>query len=171
MPQDEWFEIVEGEAIHQGDIFEECPILSPDPDADDDAEQVPSTRSVYDLVVMSQTCDLEQRKIKQVLLCPVWYLSEMHGYLSTTKGKEDARRGNLPAFHLINKCEIKGFERDYRVVDFRDVYTLPADFLRHRAVAKGQRLRILSPYREHLSQAFARFFMRVGLPVDIPPFK
>jgi hypothetical protein len=23
----------------------------------------------------------------------------------------------------------------------------------------------------HLSQAFARFFMRVGLPVDIPPFR
>jgi hypothetical protein len=29
---------------------------------------------------------------------------------------------------------------------------------------------LLPPYREHLSQAFARFFMRVGLPVDIPPF-
>ena len=24
------------------------------------------------------------------------------------------------------------------------------------------------PYREHLAQAFARFFMRVGLPIDIP---
>jgi hypothetical protein len=34
----------------------------------------------------------------------------------------------------------------------------------------GRRLRLLPPYREHLSQAFARFFMRVGLPVDIPPF-
>jgi hypothetical protein len=26
------------------------------------------------------------------------------------------------------------------------------------------RLRLRSPYREHLSQASARFFMRVGLP-------
>ena len=26
-------------------------------------------------------------------------------------------------------------------------------------------------YREHLSQSFARFFMRVGLPVNIPPFR
>ena len=33
-----------------------------------------------------------------------------------------------------------------------------------------QRLRLNPPYREHLSQAFARFCMRVGLPVDIPPF-
>ena len=29
---------------------------------------------------------------------------------------------------------------------------------------------LLPPYREHLSQAFARFFMRVGLPLDIAPF-
>jgi hypothetical protein len=28
--------------------------------------------------------------------------------------------------------------------------------------------RLLPPYREHLSQSFARYFMRVGLPVDIP---
>jgi len=31
--------------------------------------------------------------------------------------------------------------------------------------------RRLPPYREHLSQAFARYFMRVGLPQDITPFK
>ena len=38
--------------------------------------------------------------------------------------------------------------------------------LRQRATP---RLRLLAPYREYLSQAFARFFMRVGLPqpVDI----
>jgi hypothetical protein len=28
----------------------------------------------------------------------------------------------------------------------------------------------MPPYREHLSQAFARYFMRVGLPSDIPSF-
>jgi hypothetical protein len=32
----------------------------------------------------------------------------------------------------------------------------------------GNRLRLCPPYREHLAQAFARFFMRVGLPSDIP---
>ncbi len=30
------------------------------------------------------------------------------------------------------------------------------------------RLRLLPPYREHLSQSFARQFMRVGLPIDLP---
>jgi hypothetical protein len=42
--------------------------------------------------------------------------------------------------------------------------------VREFANAAGHRLRLLPPYREHLSQAFARLFMRVGLPADIPPF-
>jgi hypothetical protein len=48
---------------------------------------------------------------------------------------------------------------------------LPFPFLSSLAAANGKRLRLLPPYREHLSQAFARFFMRVGLPTDIPKFK
>jgi len=50
------------------------------------------------------------------------------------------------------------------------VFSLPVRFVRKKA-ADGRRLRLLPPYREHLSQAFARFFMRVGLPVDIPAFR
>jgi hypothetical protein len=29
------------------------------------------------------------------------------------------------------------------------------------------RPQLLPPYREHLSQSFARFFMRVGLPIPV----
>jgi len=36
---------------------------------------------------------------------------------------------------------------------------------------RENRLRLLPPDREHLAQAFARFFMRAGLPIDIPEFK
>ena len=36
-----------------------------------------------------------------------------------------------------------------------------------KLTSKSDRIRVLPPYREHLSQAFARFFMRVGLPQDI----
>ena len=93
------------------------------------------------------------------------------GHLATARGMEDARRGNLPGFHVLAASDIPGLEREVRVVDFRRVYSLPVGFLRKKAVFNGRRLRLLPPYREHLSQAFARFFMRVGLPVDIPPFK
>jgi hypothetical protein len=85
--------------------------------------------------------------------------------------KESLRRGYLPGYHLLNKCEIDGFQTDYLIVDFRNVYSVPFDFIVELAKKRGKRLRLLPPYREHLSQAFARFFMRVGLPVDIPPFR
>ena len=57
------------------------------------------------------------------------------------------------------------------MVDFRNVYGVPFGFLEELSASRGERLRLLPPYREHLSQAFARFFMRVGLPTDIPSFR
>ncbi|MGD9854003.1 MAG: hypothetical protein AB7U20_03545, partial [Planctomycetaceae bacterium] len=128
-----------------------------------------------DVIVMSQSCDLApgREKVPEVLLCGLWTFDELQGvkHFQTAQGKEDARRGNMPGFHLISACDERGFESDIRVIDFRRVYTAPVEYLRKRAIDAGPRLRLLPPCREHLSQAFARFFMRVGLPVDIPPFK
>lgn len=84
---------------------------------------------------------------------------------------EEARRGQLPAFHALNECKLPNAGREFRVVDFRRIYALPLDFTREFAMKTPDRIRLLPPYREHLSQAFARFFMRVGLPTDIPPFR
>jgi hypothetical protein len=72
---------------------------------------------------------------------------------------------------MLNKCELPCFNNEFLVVDFHNVYGVPYAFLDSLLKGQGKRLRLLPPYREHLSQAFARFFMRVGLPVDIPPFK
>ena len=90
--------------------------------------------------------------------------------MATNDDWEKARKGQLLGFHVLNKCDLEGFKRDFSVVDFRRVHSLPLGFLRNISGALGERIRLLPPYREHLSQAFARFFMRVGLPVDIPPF-
>jgi len=72
---------------------------------------------------------------------------------------------------MLNVSNLPGFERKFRIVDFHQIFSLPIAFLREFARLSGSRLRLLPPYREHLGQAFARYFMRVGLPVDIPPFK
>ena len=56
--------------------------------------------------------------------------------------------------------------RDCRVLDWRTAeFTVPRDYLEPLYAQRAKsRLRLRPPYREHLSQAFARFFMRVGLP-------
>jgi len=166
-----WYEIVDGnEDLLQGDFIKECPIVIPPSEISDKVE----VRVInYNVVVMSQSCDLVQEKIDLVLVCPVWPLTELgenNPYYQDKEGKEALRRGYLPGYHLLNECEIDRFQTDYLVVDFRSVYSVPLNFIIDLAKREGKRLRLLPPYREHLSQAFARFFMRVGLPVDIPSF-
>ena len=85
---------------------------------------------------------------------------------------ENGRDFLFASFPLVlNRCGVPGHERDFMLVDFTRVFTVEAGLVRELAARQGPRLRLNPPYREHLAQAFARFFMRVGLPVDIPPFR
>lgn len=172
-----WYRLVDGDDLEQGDILEDFPVFSPPVGLTLNSLEEQDARftwSPHNVIIMSQSCDLVngREKITEVVFCAVWNRSELtEGHLSTDKGMEDARRGQLPAHHVLNECELPRANREVRVVDFRYVYTLPVDFSREFASKTVNRIRLLPPYREHLSQAFARFFMRVGLPSDIPPFK
>lgn len=169
-----WYAIAEGSALLQGDFFDRCPVLVPSgeiPEASEGEEYTLDAYIVeYDVIVLSQSCDLEQEKLDLVLVCPHWSLEEFaqqNDFFKSRKGKEELRRGNIPGYHVLRKCDLEGWQRGIRVVDFRNVYSLPYPFLKQLAGKRVQRLRLMPPYREHLAQAFARFFMRVGLPVPI----
>lgn len=77
----------------------------------------------------------------------------------------------MTGYHMIAGCQHGDWSQEISIVSFREVWSLPLDFVRRMAAAYGPRPRLRPPYREHLAQAFARYFMRVGLPVDIPAFK
>jgi hypothetical protein len=176
-----WYKRIRGDEITQGEILEGCPVFLPSADLAtrslDDASlgTVNFQWKKLDVIVMTQTCDLVQgrAKVEDVLLCAVWKRSQIpaNSHLATPKGMEEARRGNYPAYHVLAECSLANLQREVRIVDFHRIYTLPLPFFRRLATSAGYRLRLLPPYREHLAQAFARFFMRVGLPVDIPPFR
>lgn len=170
-----WYELVSGEELGQGDILESCPVyLPPEELAGSDNLSPFFDFEDRDIIVMSQSCDLVEgrEKISQIVVCPLWLITEFtDGHLSTLKGREEVRRGNLPSYHMLAKCELPDFQRGIRVVDFRELFSLPLGYARKRAGLFDQRLRLLPPYREHLAQAFARYFMRIGLPLDIPPFR
>ncbi len=183
-PEYRWFAVVRDDTLAQGDILRDCPVFVVPGDLDVDslpvdesAERIPEARFEYrffDVVVMSQTCDLVKgrEKLHDVLLCPLYTQSDFEeGELAYLAGWENARKGKFPAYHVINACELPRHESRPLIVDFRQVFSLPLAFLRSFAERRDERIRLLPPYREHLSQAFARFFMRVGLPVDIPAFK
>jgi hypothetical protein len=167
-----WYEVINSnDAFLQGDFVDSCPIVIPPKKIE--AKSIKVEVNEYNVIILSQSCDLVYKKVKLVQVCPVCQFKEAEQrfkFLKDRHIKNNLREGKVPAYHLLNKCEIKSFERDFIIVDFRSVYGVPFDFLSETLKTRGDRLRLLPPYREHLSQAFARFFMRVGLPVDIPAF-
>jgi hypothetical protein len=174
IPTYQWFGVVTTDDLEQGDIFEDCPTFQPPENIN--AERATIRWEERDLILMSQSCDLVKGREKanqfQACLCEVWRRSEFRSNhpLSSADNLEKVRKGQMPRYHMIAASAISGFERELRIVDLQQIYSLPIEFLRRRA-ANGKRLRLLPPYREHLSQSFARVFMRVGLPIDIPPIK
>lgn len=169
-----WYsEVSAREALQQGDLILKCQIVQPSAEAYAENQTLSADIAEYDVIVMSQSCDLLLEKVELVLVCPFYSLTDLgnlsSGYRSADM-KEKLRQGYVVGFHLLDKVKLNGVE-DYLVVDFKSVYAIPLKLLKQIVLSRGNHSRLLPPYREHLSQAFARFFMRVGLPVDIPPFK
>lgn len=177
----DWYEIIEGEDLKQGDILENCPVFYPPKEMKwpiaAKSETPEFSYGLQKLIIMSQSCDLEPTQksdIWLVFLCPIWSLSEaskVNQFLASSFGKEECRRGHMTGYHMINQCDHGLLNQEISIVSFREVWSLPLDFVRNMAKNMGKRPRLRSPYREHLAQAFARYFMRVGLPADIPEFK
>jgi len=174
----DWYEICElgDSSLEQGDFVPECPIVVP-PSSIAEGNEVDVEVQLIDSIIMSQSCDLDNGKIDIVLVCPYYNLrywienalptNERTSKKAQKKAIENLKRGYLPGYHLLQKCPNHGLE-DWQVVDFRNVYGINFDLLQNIvSKTEQQRLRLLSPYKEHLSQAFARYFMRVGLPSEI----
>jgi hypothetical protein len=185
-----WYEIVDpGKPITQGDIIFDCPLITWQANRLDKHESIESEilknaieGIAADVVVMTQACDLEYNKVSNVILCPHFSLEEYRNLwevemerrnqVATKKAWkshcDDICEGFIWNLMMLNSAEISELSIDARVVDFHEVFSVPRQFLESLLQQRtNQRFRLLPPYREHLSQAFARFFMRVGLPVPI----
>jgi hypothetical protein len=186
-----WYrEVTSTDPITQGDIIEDLPVLTfrEGVNAAEDLEEM--KRGLHNAVgvqpvravIMTQACDLEHDHVRYVQLCPASSLQEFKadwraaqaasGQNPTDKAwnktLEEIRSGRVWNYTMLNRPESEKFTQDFFIVDFHEIFSLPLTFLRQWVrVRGGHRLRLCPPYREHLSQAFARYFMRVGLPIDI----
>lgn len=171
MPND-WFDIVEGSELQQGDLIRDCPIYTPIIPAEADGN-VQVDEGQYDVIILSQTCDLVigRENVQQVVVCPAALRAEIaasNDHPLRTKGAlQNACKNKEPAFFVLAAFEHADVSRDVSVVHFRMVYTLPIGYLRTIAERAGKRPRLRSPYKEALSNRFAAFFGRVALPEDV----
>ena len=171
MPDPSWFEVVAGAKLAQGDVLRGCPVPCVEtldlPLAQD--QQIPVVVQDLDLIVVTQTCDLEHEKVQEVLLAEVvaWDVVKASGeaHLKKTDFRRALVHGNVPGYSLLRKSE-ESVPLPWSLADFHRLHVLPKPYVEAFADQAGDRLRLLPPYREHISQAFARFFMRVGLPHD-----
>ncbi|HCI81798.1 MAG TPA: hypothetical protein DHW02_19150 [Ktedonobacter sp.] len=182
MGAEEPYEVVDGQELEQGDLIKNFPVYIPEyksvmnkePDAGEYTGYLLNAKEYrYDVIVMTQSCDLRPDKVKWVVLCPYWSLEEIinkREKFRPRKMQEKIRQGNIPNLHMLNACTLNELSQGIQIVDFHSVYTAPFSFLTQFAASQGRRLRLRSPYKEKLSQAFGHFFSRVGLPTDIPPF-
>ena len=167
-----WVAVQEA-TLAQGDLLPECrmPLFSSNFGLSD---QFDIPLAVVDFIVMTQTCDLANLKTGSVALCPIQRLAKFEAVNPnySKKGQwEQVRKGRVEALHLLASPENPQDNRDALVVDFRNIVSLPFAYLTRRVAQLETRWRLQSPFLEHFSQAFARFFMRVGLPAAIPPYK
>ena len=176
-----WYEITQGDELEQGNLLTNCPVTRvrgfeqwPLPVGH------PIEVEVYleNLVILSQSCDLANDKIQDVILAQVldWrtasaeLVQQGNLFARSKQFRRALIAGNIPSLSLLHKRD--GIPRlGWSVVDFHRVFVLPKTVVTAVAQAAGSRLRLRSPYREYLAQAFARYFMRVGLPLDANAFE
>ena len=188
---DEWYRLAPPhERLPQGDIVFHCPLLNWHPEAVEitsaaqNGERLKQISHAFeaDVVVMTQACDLEHDHVVNVVLCPHLGLTEhkalWEGFMQA-RGQnpspkawrnhcDDIRGGYVWNLCFLNSSEQADLSLELRVVDFREVFTIPRVVIEALIGERAKpRPQLLPPYKEHLSQAFARFFMRVGLPTPV----
>jgi hypothetical protein len=173
-----WYEPVEGDELEQGDLIDRCKIFIPSYTLADltgeTTGQFEFDALFHNIVVINQTCDLQTKvPLPYVVVCPRWpykQVIEKYPNFASKATFEEVRKGKQHRFFMLNKCDLPGLALDIQIVDLAKVFIIPFDIMKQLAQSKGERIRLRSPYKEKLAQAFAYYYMRVASPIDIAEY-
>ena len=96
-----WSEVNE-RTLAQGDLLNRCLVPVFTPDFGTNGGDVPVGES--DLIIITQSCDLENAKVDLVALCPIYSLMEFEESNPQYKRKgewEKVRKGRIEGLHLL----------------------------------------------------------------------
>lgn len=138
-----WYRpIPQSQRLFQGELLFGCPILTWKPEPFDPARSLEEMIGAekLDVVVMSQDCDIENGNLGYIVLCPHYPLEgawkdKFKVEREKQKKKFDAsawqshinslRNGSIWSLSLLDRVP----SGDLRVVNFKEVYSLPIEFL------------------------------------------
>lgn len=152
------------ESVDEVDIVENCPLLFVT--GFDLATTQPPTvdYALARVVVVTQTCDLAQGKVTQVVVAPAYDAEHVvaERKLKASDIKGPVRAGRVFGWYFLPANDDFGLPEI--IVDLRQLYTVPLDLL-EELCRRGERLARIQPlFRGHLGKHLAETYSRIGLP-------
>lgn len=173
LSEQNWYREKMNLPLEQGDILKKIDVVVPTYQLlKGQTDELPV--ATEDIIILTQSCDLAHSgKTNWVQVAKLIDIETLFGSLSNMSNKTKSQlnsiiKGYVPNYQMIEQCDVPGFEFPRKIVDFREVFNLPIEYVIEAATEQGSMVTLNSPYKEHLSQAYARFYMRVGLPTNIP---
>ncbi len=177
-----WWEIAKN-GLEQGDLLPDCLIPIFPENLDEiyrnqlsNKPPIPQLVKPADLIVVTQTCDLGNDKAKSVALARYITLTEYQDRKNYKNAKDvlsdknNIRKGRIEGFLMLPPPNPL-LNQEFLIVSFREIFSLPYDYLvRHSGNIKN-RVTLKNPYKEYFSQAFGNYYMRIALPAPIEEFK
>lgn len=167
-----WYRLAPGSDLEQGDLLEGVPFYVPQEHVaqPNPGQEASFHLTYYDVIVLTATCDLVEGKGKtdSVLLCPHFDLAELakqspKSVFAKPEFPGEIDKGRRPRYCLLAPSDISEKPMNLRIIDFARALSLPLPYVVRHATENQPRLRINSPYREYVAQAFGTCYTRVGL--------
>jgi hypothetical protein len=151
--------------VDQGDIIDGCPTAAAESLVVMNGSPVGFRTELARIYVLTQTCDLAQGKVKQLVVAPVLDASKLvaDGILKAADVRGNIRAGRVHGWYFLPRS--RSLNVSESIVDLRALHTVHRDLL-EELCRQGKRVAHLeSLYREHLAQHFANTYSRIGLPM------
>lgn len=152
--------LADSEALSQGDVLDECPLINWAKTPASGASDLAVTRAR--VVVLTQACDLVQSKATGVLVASVHSAQRLveTGIVKPNVVRDHIRTHRVYGWYFLPKGDLL----DESLVNFRDLHTLPKRTLEDLVVQGKRVCRVTTPFREHMAQHFSITYSRIGLP-------
>lgn len=150
------------EPLTQGDIVIGCPIVRFEPAHEDVMPAWTLAQSTERVLILTQACDIANGKVSRLQVALVQDVKDVValGKVSQATIRDQVRLHRVFGLYFLPEWEGRFPES---IVDLRNIHTIPLKMFEELA-QKGDRVRLTTPYREHLAQHFAVTYSRIALP-------
>jgi hypothetical protein len=170
--------------VCQGDILSD--FVYPEWVSREDKKIKIKHRIIPYLIILTQDCDLEgdhnnrindkdtqDKYLQSILVCPAYYAEKLRNgthleqlelkmeYQNSKKWKTITNNDN-PRYHYLIEC--KEYQIPELTIDFKHYYSIPRDIL-YKEIKHHYAGSLNELFRESLSQRFAYYLSRIGLPL------